>query len=148
MAYIEKIGFARVGRNEGCLCDRCGQYIRNIVTVYYTDGIRINYGQDCFKKLYDSSKLTDYGKKLLRKALKSIEEHQTEYAKYVSGEMTAENDQSWIVYTWDINKGTYWAEHHDDYEEYRKWMIEEWFPQRFKEDQKQIDRFSKVNFKR
>ena len=147
MAYIKDIHFASVGRNEGCLCDRCGQYIRNIVTVHYTDGVRINYGQDCFKKLYDSSKLTDYGKKLLRKALKSIETHSKELAAYTSGKMTAENDESWKAYELPMNKGCYWAVHHD-YEEYRKWMIEEWYPQRFKEDQKQIDRFSKVKFDR
>lgn len=148
MAYIKEIRFAHVGRKEGCLCDRCGQYIQNIVTVEYTDGITTNIGQDCFKNLYDNSKLTDFGKKLLRKALKSIETHSRELAEYTSGKMTAETDKSWQSYENPWNKDCYWAVHHEDYEAYRRWMIEEWFPERFKEDQKLIDRFSKVNFDR
>lgn len=148
MAYIKEIRFAHVGRNEGCLCDRCGQYLQNIVTVEYTDGITINYGQDCFKKLYDSSRLTDFGKKLMRKALKSIEEHSRQLEQYTSGKMTAETDKSWQAYELDWNKDCYWGVHHEDYEAYRKWMIDEWFPQRFKEDQEMIDRFAKVKFER
>lgn len=66
MAHIKEIRFTHVGRNEGCLCDKCGQYIQNIVTVEFTDGITFDYGQDCFKKLYDNSKLTEFGKKLMR----------------------------------------------------------------------------------
>lgn len=148
MAYIKEIRFAHVGRKEGCLCDRCGTWLQNIVTVEFTDGITFHYGQDCFKKLYDNSKLTEFGKKLMRKALKSIEEHTRELEQYTSGKMTAETDNSWKAYELPINKGCYWAVHHDDYEAYRRWMVEEWYPERFKEDQKQIDRFSKVNFKR
>ena len=65
MAYIKRISFAHVGRNEGCLCDRCGQYIQNIVTVDYADGVRINYGRDCFDKLYKSGRLNAQGVKLM-----------------------------------------------------------------------------------
>lgn len=148
MAYIKEIRFAHVGRKEGCCCDKCGQYIQNIVTVEYTDGIKINYGQDCFKKLQESAKLTDFGRKIMRKALKSIEYNSKELEKYTSGKMTAETDESWKAYEQPWNKGCYWAEHHDDYEAYRRWMIDEWFPERFKEAQKQVDRFSKVNFDR
>lgn len=147
MAHIKEIRFAHVGRGEGCLCDRCGQYIQNIVTVDFTDGATVNFGQDCFKKLYDSSTLNDYGKKLLRKALKDIEYYSRERDKYASGEMTSETDLSWQSYEYPVNKGHYWNVHHDDYEAYRRWMLDEWFPERFKNCQKQIDRFANVNFK-
>lgn len=147
MARIKEIRFAHVGRTEGCLCDRCGQYIQNIVTVDFMDGSEVNFGQDCFKKLYDSSRLTDYGKKLLRKALRDIEYYSREREKYASGEKTAENDQRWKNYELPVNTGCYWAVHHDDYEVFRRWMLEAWFPERFKECQKQVDRFAKVNFK-
>ena len=143
MAYIKRINFAHVGRKEGCLCDKCGQYIQNIVTVDYTDGIRVNYGQDCFANLYNSGKLNAYGVKLMKKALKSIEKHSKQLEDYKSGKMTAEND---VAYQYDQTYGGYWKG--KPFEEYRKWMIDEWFPARFAEDQKEIDRFAKVNFER
>lgn len=148
MAHIEYIGFSSVGRNEGCLCDRCGQYIQNIVTVRYTDGLVLNYGQDCFDKLWKGAKLTAYGQKLFKEALKKSKEHQAEYQKWLNGEVTAETDQSWKnlqasnVYC----EPSYW--YGRPWEEYKTWMLEEWWPERFKEDQKRLDRFSKVNFER
>ena len=148
MAHIKEIRFAHVGRNEGCLCDKCGQYIQNIVTVEFTDGITFDYGQDCFKKLYDNSKLTEFGKKLIRKTLKNIEFYSKQREEYASGKMTAETDESWKQFEYPCNKGHYWAVHHDDYEAYRQWMLNEWLPERFKEAQKQVDRFAKVNFDR
>lgn len=143
MAHIKRIDFAHVGKNEGCLCDKCGQYIQNIVSVYYDDGVCVNYGQDCFAKLYNSGKLSAYGVKLMKKALKSIQTHSKQLVSYKSGEMTAENDKS---YQFAQTYGDYWKG--KPYEEYRQWMIEEWFPKRFEEDQKMIDRFAKINFDR
>ena len=82
MAHIKEIRFAHVGRNEGCLCDRCGQYIQNIVTVHWTDDIVVNYGTECFSKLCKTGRLTAHGLKLMHKALKSIERHTEELEKY------------------------------------------------------------------
>lgn len=148
MAYIKRISFSHVGRNEGCLCDRCGQYIQNIVTVSYTDGLILNYGQDCFDKLWKGSKLTSYGQKLFKKALKKAKDHQTEYQKWINGEVTPETDLSWQYQQQSDQYGSpsYWFG--KPWEEYKAWMIEEWWPERFKEDQKRLDRFSKVNFNR
>ena len=86
MAHIKHINFAHVGRNEGCLCDKCGQYIQNIVYVDYDDGI--------FAKLYNGGKLSTYGVKLMKKALKAIEAHSKqllfpgENRKYTCGKCT------------------------------------------------------------
>ncbi|MGN0180126.1 MAG: hypothetical protein ACI4DY_11960 [Monoglobaceae bacterium] len=143
MAHIKRINFTHVGKNEGCLCDKCGQYIQNIVYVDYDDGVRLNYGQDCFAKLYNSGRLNAYGVKLMKKTLKSIEKHSKQLDAYKSGKMNAEND---VSYQYDQTYGGYWKG--KPYEEYRNWMIEEWFPKRFEEDQKEIDRFAKVNFDR
>ena len=143
MAHIKRIDFSHVGKNEGCLCDKCGQYIQNIVSVDYDDGVRVNYGQDCFAKLYNSGKLSTYGVKLMKKALNSIKAHSKQLESYKSGEMTAENDKG---YQYDQMFGGYWQG--KPYEEYRQWMIDEWFPKRFEEDQKMIDRFAKINFDR
>ena len=148
MAHIKSITFSHVGRKEGCLCDRCGQYIQNIVTVHWTDGLDINYGQDCFDKLYKGSRLTEHGIKLMREALRKIKQHSQELEAYKSGKMTAENDAGWQFHQRSALYGSpsYW--YGKDYEEYREWMISAWYPKRFEEDQKLIDRFSGVNFNR
>lgn len=74
MAYIKDIRFDSVDRKDGLVCDRCGAYIRNIYTVTYSDGLVAQYGMECFKKLFDAGKLTDFGRKLMMKALKRIED--------------------------------------------------------------------------
>ena len=72
MAHIKSISFSSVSTNYGCTCDRCGQWIKNIWTVKFDDGISMNFGIDCFEKLCKSGKLTRYGEKLMRDTLKSI----------------------------------------------------------------------------
>lgn len=146
MAHIKNISYEHTGRNNGCLCQRCGQYIVNIITVQYTDGTKINMGIDCFKKIQDTGRLNAYGTKLFNKAVKWAKYHHEQYNKYISGEMTAETDESWKSYEYDFNKDCYWGIHHDDYEAYRRWMIEEVFPQRFKDDEKEFAKFGKINF--
>ena len=143
MAKIRHIGFCRVGKNEGCLCDKCGQYIRNIVTVGYADGITCRYGTECFDKLYHDG-LNAYGQKLMRQTLKSVADHQEEYEKMKLGAACEDNvkrfqsDQYWNPEVWGSAS----------FEEWQKWMLDEWFPKRFEEDQKKVDRFANVNFSR
>lgn len=67
MAYIKDIRFDSVDRKDGLVCDRCGAYIRNIYTGTYSDGLVARYGMECFKKLFDAGKLTDFGRKLMMK---------------------------------------------------------------------------------
>lgn len=145
MAHIKNISYAHVGKYEGCLCQRCGQYIVNIITVHYADGTNIDMGMDCFKKVEETGRLSAYGKKLFDKAVRTAKRHHEEYNKYINGEMTAETDQSWISLGSDVNKGHYWNVHRD-YEEYKRWMIEEWYPIRFREDEKEFAKFGKINF--
>lgn len=148
MARIKNITFEHTAKNDGCVCDRCGAWITNIVTVTFTDGLSLNYGQDCFEKLRDTGNLNAYGKKLLNKALEKIKYWTNELERYKSGEINEENDLAFqnmqVVLPYD--SPSYW--YGRPYEEYRRWIIEEVIPQRFKEAQKEIDRFSKVEFKR
>lgn len=144
MAYIRKIIFSKSGKNDGCLCDRCGQYIQNIWTVSYSDGLVCHFGIDCFEKLTKESKLTSYGERELKKAMKSIEKHREMFEREKS--LTAATDVAWQSEQMEWNKEHYW--HGRPWEEYHEWMLNVWYPERFKDDQKQIDRFSKVNFAR
>ena len=143
MAHIKNITFSHVGRNEGCCCDRCGQWLRNIVTVEYKEGLTLNYGQDCFEKLYKSGKLNAYGVKLMRKALKRLDSWYKILEAYKSGKLNAETDQGYI-YCQTCDGGHYWKG--KPFEDWKKWNIEEVIPLRIEEAQKELERFSKIDF--
>lgn len=142
MSRIKSISFSSVEKNEGCMCDRCGQYIRNIWTVKFDDGITMNYGIDCFAKLRDTAKLSTYGKKVLKDAMKRLEgiNELTEIIK----NRKAEDDYSYQEA--QNNKISPWYQ--VDYEEYRKWWLNEVIPERIAGVQKEIDKFKNVNFTR
>lgn len=147
MAQIKSVQFDKTGRNSGCVCDRCGQYITNVWTVQYSDGVSLHYGIDCFEKLYKSGKLTRYGEKLMRDTLKSIASY-SEKLKMWENMTEEEAEEKGLladlkVTTWD---SSYWAGR--TFEEYKDWMIHEFFPTRLAHCQKDIDRFAKVNFTR
>lgn len=146
MAKIRKINFNRVGKDEGCLCDKCGQYIRNIWTVQYSDGITANFGIDCFEKLNKESSLTAFGQKEFKKALKRIQDHSELYEREKA--LTEETDIAWqnhqTVRDWEDK--SYWFG--KPWSEYHEWRLAEFFKARFEEDQKQLARFNKVNFTR
>lgn len=146
MAHIKEIRFDHVGKQEGCLCDKCGQYIINIWTVQYTDGITARFGIDCFEKLNKESGLSNFGRKELNKVLKSIQKHHEMYEAEAA--KTEETDIDWqqIQNPFDWQDKSYW--YGRPWAEYHEWMLTKFFKVRFEEDQKQIDRFSKVNFSR
>lgn len=146
MARIKKINFSHTGKNDGCLCDRCGQYITNIWTVEFADGIVVRFGIDCFDKMKKESNLSTFGIKELNKALKSIQKHQELYEAEKA--LTEETDIRWqnIQNPHEWESPDYW--YGKKWEEYHEWMLTEFFRIRFEEDQKKIDRFQKVNFNR
>ena len=147
MSQIKSIRFDHVERTAGCTCDKCGQYITNVWTVKYAGGVQLHYGIDCFENVCKSGNLTTYGQKLMRKTLKSIElySERLEMWKTVTEEEAAEKGllSDLIVASWNTS---YWAG--KSFEEYRDWMVNEFFPFRLAECQKDIDRFSKVSFTR
>lgn len=144
MAHLRSVKFARVGRNEGCTCDRCGQYIQNIWTVYFEGEEPIHFGIDCFEKL-NRGALNDYGMKLMRKALQHLERTQKGYEKELT--LTEDTDEMYkstqTKREWE--QADYWFGH--PWEEYHDWMLNVWWKKRFEECQQEIDRFKKVNYK-
>ena len=136
------MNFASVGRNEGCVCDKCGQYIKNIWTVKFDDGLTMNYGIDCFAKLRNTGNLSAYGKKLLKDSMKRLEGI-SELTEIIKNRKPEDDYQ----YQQDQNdKLSPWYQ--VDYEEYRKWWLNEVIPERIADIQKDIDRFKNVNFAR
>lgn len=144
-ARITGIRFDRVGRNEGCCCDRCGQYIRNIWTVDFSTGQRIAFGIDCFEKVYKAG-LSAYGTKEFKKLLKHIEKTKEGYERWQN--MTKEEYRAkggtWGVLPEidDPDSAFYgWT-----FEQYKEWMLTEFYARRFEENQKELERFKKCGF--
>ena len=80
----------------------------------------------------------------MKKAMESIKSYEERLAQYVSGEITAETDESYKTDQMDWNKDNYW--YGRSFEEYKDWMINEFFPHRIADKQKELARFQKVNF--
>lgn len=142
MAHVKRIGFAQVGEKQGCTCDRCGQYIRNIWSVQYAEGFTVHYGIDCFEKVYKSGRLSQYGQKEMRRIMKSIEGYEKRIAEWESGEVTPETNYSWQEAQKDKLNPWYGA----TWEAYKDWMINEFFKYHLEEAQKELEKFRNIDF--
>lgn len=146
MAYIKDIRFDSVGKKGGLICDCCGAYIRNIYTVTYSDGLVARYGTECFKKLFEAGKLTDFGKKLMMKALKRLKEAYKIREKWLSVNTLEEAKERGL----DVQPfETYEAWEGHTFEEYKNyWTSEEqgYIANDIKRAKKDLARFKKVDF--
>ena len=141
MARIKSINFSHTDRIHGCMCDRCGQWLQNIWTVEFSSGDTINFGIDCFNKM-TQGKLTDYGKKLLKKSLDRLKKWQTELKKWQDGEYTAENCES---YQFEQQFPDHYF-YGKSFDEYKEFQITQWIPARIECARKDIEKFSRIEF--
>lgn len=141
---IENIRFDRVGQNKGCTCDRCGQYIRNIWTVKFSGGMQIAFGIDCFERMYKSGSLTASGIKAFKKLLKRIQAHKESFEMWqtITEEEAIANYMGWIFPIYDKDSAFYGM----TFDEYREWMLNEFYAQRFREDEEALTKFRKFGF--
>lgn len=139
MSHVLRIHFASVSQKEGCTCDRCGQGIRNIWTVDYAEGFSVHYGIDCWEKVYKSSNLSQYGEQQIKKIMKSIKSSEEMLAKWVNGSMDED-----AKHNFNPSENDAWYGH--TFEEYKEWMINEFIPYQIECKQKELKKFSKVNF--
>ena len=140
MAYIKKIKFDKAGKNEGCLCDRCGQYIQNIWTVEFSGGLTVHFGVDCFEQMR-KKKLTNIGEQQFKKVMKAIERLKEWREKQEA--LTEETDTAYQYI--QQNQEDYWCG--KPWSEYHEWMLTKFYEAREADCQKAIDRFGKVDFK-
>lgn len=144
MARIIDIHFDHVGRTDGCTCGRCGQWLQNIWTVKFDDGITAHFGIDCFEKMCKDSRLNDYGMKLMKKTLKRLEDWEKRLAEWESGAITADNC---IAYQNEqVDDESYWQG--KSFEEYKEFEIHCIRDCRIPEVKKELEKFRKVNFQR
>ena len=142
MARITDISFGAVGTKEGCTCDRCGLWIKNIWTVKFDDGITAHFGIDCYEQMCKNSRLNDYGMKLMKKTMKRL----TDYTERIEREksLTEETDIAWQNDQRD--KESYWCGR--QWIEYHEWMINDFFPSRIADVKKDLHKFKNIDFKR
>lgn len=140
MAHLKKVNFSHVKKEEGCMCDNCGQWITNIVTVTFEEGESLHFGVDCYEKRI-SGKLNSFGKKEMNKVLKTIKEHDRLLAELKSGKDTALVLKQWESYR-------YWQGYWNDksIDEWKSWMINDVIPKWIEKDEKEFERFRKINF--
>ena len=142
MAKLKKITFHTAPVKDGCTCNRCGQYIRNIWTVEFEEGIIMTYGIDCFEKILKTGNLTDYGRKLMKQTMKSIEAHYQAINR--QAELTEETDEGWKYLQADWNKCNGW--YGEKYSDYKAWMLGEFIPTQIARDQETLNKFRKADF--
>lgn len=148
MAHIKKISFS-ASDSIGCTCDRCGQHIKNIWTVEFTDAPTTNFGIDCYEKLYKGGKLNKFGVTLMNRTLKSIKLY-TEKLEMWKNITEEEADRQGFLEDLKPESVTnrycksYWC--CKTFEEFRDWVVNEFYSCRLEEAQKEVDKFAKVNF--
>lgn len=140
MAHIKSVRFSNVGKKEGCTCDRCGQYITNIWTVTFTEGMILNYGIDCFEKIQKTG-LSDTARKNIKKALKSIQAYEEGLAEFTSGKRNEENDIAYKNAQEDKQNAFYG----ESYEVWRDWWVNKFFPYRISLENEIIEKYSKIS---
>lgn len=154
MAKIKSMNFYSTDKVE-CTCDRCGQGIKNVWTVKFDDGLTANFGMDCIDKMCKSSKLNDYGTKLLKKLMKSIRLYEERLAVWKElDEETARSDENYAGVFAELDPASYVNQYSKScwcgktFEEYKEWAITELYPSRIEDTQKEIEKkFGKINFK-
>ena len=78
----------------------------------------------------------------MRKAMKSLEDVKACFEREL--EKTEETDPAYQTAQADWNKQDYW--NGKPWEEYHKWMIEEFWPYRIQCAEKELDKYGKANF--
>lgn len=158
MTHITNITFWTYGKNEGITCSNCGAYIRNVYTVTYSDGFVAHYGTECFDKLWKSGKLSKFGEKEFRRILKNIKFYNGILAQW----QECKTDQDIIDkhplfsddYLIRYNESEYCQKRYKQ-SAYYKWTAEQYIdmvvngliPYRLNKEQKELEKFSKIDFK-
>ena len=143
---IQKIQFEALGKSSCFCCDKCGQYIQNVWTVNFEGGLTLHMGCDCFEKIWKGKGMTDFGKKQFKKLLKHIQTHKEGYKKWLNRteeEYLASCAEKGLLAEYLDSQSSFYGM---TFEEYRDWMLTEWYGQRFKEDEQELMKFNKVKF--
>lgn len=135
---IKKIMFYSVPRKESDTCSCCGKSISNIYYVTSVEGELFKFGTTCFHKVM-KDRLKSFQAKEMNKALKSIKcycEHAKEWETMTEEKYSETHcDKPWENYE-DITT----------FEQYKSWMLTEFFPYRLSLAEKTIEKFSKIDF--
>ena len=138
---ISKITYYSVPRNDSAVCDCCGKSIQNICAVTTKDQTHLLFGTTCFDKLI-KDKLTSWQRKEMNRLTKSIKFYNQRILSWQ--DMTEEKFRS----GWKGGEKMPWDEYDDihSFEEYKAWMLNEFYPYRLSLEEKELEKFSKIEF--
>lgn len=144
---IKKITYYSVPRSESGTCACCGKSIQNICSVETVEGEHFNFGTTCFDKLI-KDKLQSFQRKEYNQAIKFLKgyckqqkiwEDMTE-EDYLNSEMyrtacICDGGAPWEIKV-DLNS----------FEDYKNWMVNDFFPYRIEQEEKVIEKYSRIDF--
>ena len=138
---IKKIMYYSVPRSESATCDCCGKSIQNICSITTIEDEHFNFGTTCFDKVV-KDRLQSFQRKEMNKALRSIKAYCDGVRKW---ETMTEKE---YIETHYVGDGLPWkiTEGLETFEDYKQWMLNDFFPYRISEEEKIIARFSKIDF--
>lgn len=140
---IIDIRFDHVSKNDGCICDNCGQYITNVYTITYDNGLKLHYGIECYRKLINASNLTRQGTKLLNKIAKNLAFYYEVRAKWEAVDTYENAEAMKLLWYRDYKENEAWEG--ATFEEYRKFQVH-CADVQIEKNKKELTRFKHAKF--
>lgn len=144
---IKKIAYYSVPRSESSTCSCCGKSIQNICSIETVEGERFNFGTTCFDKLI-KDKLRSFQRKEYNQAIKFLKGYYKQQKVWEN--MTKEDYLGSEMYRtacicdggapWETKTGL------DSFEDYKNWMLNDFFPCRIEQEEKVIEKYSRIDF--
>ena len=121
------------------VCERCGAAIKNIYIITFSDGFTIKCGSECVKKVMKETNLNAMGMKYFNKQMKRIHdfEKQIEEWKAKTYESVVETD---TVPMKEVECMKYRPMTKEEFEEYKKFRLEELYPYQIKQIQDEMEK--------
>ena len=144
---IKKITYYSVPRSESGTCACCGKSIQNICSVETVEGEHFNFGTTCFDKLI-KDKLQSFQRKEYNQAIKFLKRYCKQ--QKIWEDMTEEDYLNSEMYRTACicDGGAPWEIKVDlnSFEDYKNWMVNDFFPYRIEQEEKVIEKYSRINF--
>lgn len=144
---IKRIVYYSVPRSESSICSCCGKSIQNICSIETVEGERFNFGATCFDKLI-KDKLRAFQRKEYNQAIKFLKGYYKQQKVWEN--MTKEDYLGSEMYRtacicdggapWETKTGL------DSFEDYKNWMLNDFFPYRIEQEEKVIEKYSRIDF--
>ncbi len=135
------INFYTLPYKQGICCERCGTYIRNVAEIHFDDGFVLRCGLDCLNKhVLKDTNLTEYGKKQLKKHLKTLEMYdkwRNDWGRWNTPE-ESEKDGGFQRIEFPENSGNWRIRTQAEFDEQKQFMLTDLIPYRIQHEQDEM----------